>query len=179
MRLNKPGNIAWILVLLVAAGNAFAVQPRTAHTFRLAPNEEPPSAALENVAWMAGSWTGTAFGNTFEQVWSTPSAGSMQGMFKLMDGDAVTFYEMLLLTADADGRLSLKVKHFGPDMVAWEDKADFIDFKLVAIEPDAVHFSGISFYRIDADHIDGYIVMRNGDEVREEKLIYTRAAIDR
>lgn len=42
------------------------------------------------------------------------------------------------------------------------------------LDDDAVHFSGIRFYRLDDDNMVGYIVFRNGDEVREEKLVYRR-----
>jgi len=158
--------------LLVAVGT-MAAEPRTEHTFRLAEGETPPAATLDDAAWLVGSWTGTAFGQEFEEVWSPPSAGSMVGTFKLMNAGEVSFYELLLLSVD-DGTLSLKVKHFNPDFSAWEDKADFIDFRLVKFTADELHFSGISFYRRDDNSVDGYIVMRNGEKVREEKLVYRR-----
>jgi hypothetical protein len=122
---------------------------------------------------LVGSWEGTAFGQRFEQSWNPPSAGSMVGMFKLMDGDEVTFYELLLLTVD-DGTLSLKVKHFSADFTAWEEKGDFIDFRLVKLGEDELHFSGISFYRRNEDAVEAYIVMRNADGIREEPLVYKR-----
>ena len=162
-----------LLSLLIACGSAAAAEPRTEHTFRLTGDETPPTASLADAGWLVGSWAGTAFGQRFEQVWSPPSAGSMVGTFKLMDGDAVSFYEILLLTVD-DGTLSLKVKHFDPDFSAWEEKEEFTQFRLVKLGDDELHFSGLSFYRRDDDNIDGYIVMRSGDEIREEKLVYKR-----
>ena len=85
----------------------------------------------------------------------------------------MAFYELLLLTVD-DGTLSLKVKHFSADFTAWEEKTDFVEFRLVKIDDDALHFSGISFYRRGDDAMDAYIVMRNADGIREEPLVYTR-----
>jgi hypothetical protein len=70
--------------------------------------------------------------------------------------------------------LSLKVKHFNADFTAWEEKGDFVDFRLVKLEPDAIHFSGLSFYKRDDNGFDGYIVLRNASGVREEKLVYAR-----
>jgi hypothetical protein len=150
-----------------------AAEPYTEHTFRLATGEPAPAATLEDVDWLVGDWVGTAFGQTFEEVWNPPSAGSMVGLFKLIGNEGVQFYELLLLTVDA-GTLSLKVKHFNPDFTAWEEKGDFVDFRLVKLEPDAVHFSGLSFYRRDDGGFDGYIVFRSDSGIREEKLIYTR-----
>lgn len=162
---------AWLLALDVLG----AAEPRTEHTFRLAEGETPPAASLDDAAWLVGAWTGTAFGQTFEEVWNAPSAGSMVGMFKLIDGEAVQFYELLLLSVE-DGTLSLKVKHFNPDFTAWEEKAAFVDFRLVKLERDALHFGGLSFYRRDADRIDGYMVMRDENGISEQKLEYVRRA---
>jgi len=152
---------------------AFGAEPHTEHTYRLGEGESRPAAMLEDAAFLVGSWEGTAFGRHFEEVWNPPSANSMVGLFKLYDGDEVAFYELLLMTIE-DGTLSLKVKHFSADFTAWEDKADFIDFRLVKIDEDALHFGGISFYKRDDDTLDGYIVMKNAEGSREEPLTYKR-----
>lgn len=152
---------------------AFAAEPRTEHTFKLEDGETRPAATLDDAAFLVGSWTGSGFGQQFEQVWNPPSAGSMIGLFKLMSADGVSFYELLLLTVD-EGTLSLKVKHFNADFTAWEEKADFINFRLVKKESGALHFGGISFYRRDADNMDAYLVMKNGEDVSEQHLVYRR-----
>jgi hypothetical protein len=154
-------------------GPLYAAEPYTDHTFRLTAGEAAPAATLEDVAWLVGDWVGTSFGDTFEEVWNPPSAGSMVGLFKLIGDEGVEFYELMTLTVDA-GTLSLKVKHFNADFTAWEEKGDFVEFRLVKLEPNAVHFSGLSFYKRDADGFDGYIVLRSDSGIREEKLVYTR-----
>jgi hypothetical protein len=175
MRLN--GSAALFGLVFFLASDVGAVEPRTEHTFQLSEGESAPAATLDDAAWMTGSWIGTAFGKRFEQVWNAPSAGSMIGLFKLFDDDGVAFYEILLLTVD-DGTLSLKVKHFNPDFTAWEEKGDYVNFKLVNVEEEALHFSGISFYRRDADRMDAWIVMRQGGEMVERELKYTRVTAD-
>ncbi len=150
-----------------------AAEPRTEHTFQLGEGEERPSATIEDASLLVGSWAGTAFGGRFETVWNPPSAGTMVGFFKLMGDEGVAFYEILLLSVE-DGTLSLKVKHFNPDFTAWEEKADYVNFQLVAKDEDALHFGGLSFYRRDADNLDGYIVMKNGEKIAEHHLVYER-----
>jgi hypothetical protein len=166
-----------VLLLLGLAGSAVAdpvgVEPRTAHTYVLAEGASAPAATVEDVAWLAGRWVGEGFGKRFEEYWSAPSAGTMLGTFKLLDGDRVDFYEIMEL-AVTNGRLGLKVKHFSRDFVAWEDKSEYVHFKLVALEDHAAHFAGISFYRLSDDALEAYIVMRRGDGYREEKLTYRR-----
>lgn len=150
-----------------------AAELRTENTYKLAEGEERPAATLEDAAWLAGSWVGTAFGKRFEEHWNPPSAGSMVGLFKLFDDEGVSFYEILLITQE-EGSLSLRVKHFSADFTAWEEKGDHVNFRLVAMEDDALHFGGLSFYRRDENNIDGYIVMKNGDNVTEHHLKYER-----
>jgi len=164
------------LVLISLAGHrgvTWAAEPRTEHTYQLAEGESRPAATLEDAAFMVGSWEGTAFGARFEEVWNPPSANSMVGMFKLYNGDDVAFYEIFLMTVE-EGTLSLKVKHFGADFTAWEEKDDYVEFRLVRIDDDALHFGGISFYRRDDDSMDAYIVMKNAEGIREEPLVYRR-----
>lgn len=159
--------------VILAAAVAGAAEPRTEHTFGLGEGDTRPAATLEDAAMLVGSWEGEAFGSRFEETWNPPSAGSMVGLFKLFNDDGVAFYEILLLTVE-DGTLSMKVKHFSADFTAWEDKEDYVEFRLVAIEDDALHFGGLSFYRRGPDAMDAWIVMKNDQGIREEKLVFRR-----
>jgi hypothetical protein len=177
--MNRNRSLALLASLLLAgAGSSMATEPHTEHTFRLSEGESSPAASLEDAAWLVGNWIGTAFGKQFEEIWNPPSAESMIGLFKLFGEDGVAFYELLLLTVE-EGTLSLKVKHFNADFSAWEEKGDFVDFRLVKREENALHFSGISFYRRDDHNIDAYIVMRKGEAVSEHQLKYVRRTGDK
>ncbi len=164
---------ALLCAALTAAVPAAAQSRLTEHTYKLDNPDARPPAVLDDAAWLVGNWAGEAFGGTFEQGWNPPSAGSMIGFFKLMGEEGVAFYELLLLVEE-EGSLSLKVKHFNPDFTAWEDKEDYVRFRFIKAEEGAIHFSGLSFYRIDDDTMHGYIVMRSGEDLREEKLVYRR-----
>lgn len=158
-------------LILLFAQQGLAQEPLTENTFQLPKDAPLGKGRLDDVQWLAGAWTGTAFGSRFEEVWNPASAGSMVGMWKLYDEEkGVNFYELLLLKEEGDG-LVLLVKHFTPEFVAWEEKDDFVKFRLVRVEDDAVHFSGLSFYRRGDDRIDGYIVMNHKDGSRTEHHI--------
>ena len=129
---------ALALAVLIFSGAAVAQSPRTEHTFRLDDPDMRPPATLEDVAWLAGSWEGEAFGASFEEVWNPPSAGSMIGLFKVLHGDEVSLYEIMLLVEE-EGSLSLKVKHFDPDFTAWEEKADYVTFRFIKAEENEIH----------------------------------------
>ena len=167
-------NRALIAVLLTCmAQSALAQSQRTEHTYQLDDPDSRPAATLDDVAWLVGNWSGEAFGASFESHWNQPSAGSIVRLFKLLNDEQVSFYEILLLVEE-EGSLSMKVKHFNPDFTAWEEKEDYVTFRFIMADDDAIHFSGISFYRVDNDNMVAYIIFRSGDEVREEKLVYRR-----
>jgi hypothetical protein len=160
---------------LIFTSAALAQSQQTDHTYVLDNPENRVPGTLDDVAWLVGSWAGEAFGGTFEETWNPASLGTMVGMFKVMGDGEISFYELMLL-AEEEGSLSLKVKHFSADFAAWEDKEDYLNFRLVKAEDAAVHFSGLSFYRINDDEMHSYLTFRDGDSVREEKLVYRRVA---
>lgn len=173
LRLKILATSAVLIVFGFGIG-AGAQSLETEHTYKLDDVDSRPAASLEDVSWLVGSWSGEAFGNTFEEVWNPPSAGSMMGMWKLLNEDKVVFYELMLLVEE-EGSLSLKVKHFHGDFTAWEEKADYVRFRLVKFDQNAVHFSGLSFHRINKDEIHAFMAMRHEGEVREETLVYHRS----
>jgi hypothetical protein len=165
--------VSLLTILVLVTAPVIAAEPRTEHTYRLADGEQRPAATLEAASFLVGTWTGTAFGERAEETWTAPTGGTMVGTFKLFSGDEPAMYEIMLLSVE-DGTLSLKVRHFNADFTAWEEKPDYVNFKLVAYGENELHFGGLSFYKRGDDRLDGYIVMRNGDQVSEQRLIYER-----
>lgn len=168
---------AFVIVWVASACTmpAFGQSARTEHTFGLDDPDSRPPATLDEVSWFAGSWAGEALGGTFEEVWNPPSEGSMVGMFKLKDDEGVSFYELMLFVEE-EGSLSFKVRHFNPDFTAWEDREEVPVLRFVKADEGAVHFDGISFYRIGEDEVHAYLVFHKGDELTERKLVYRRQA---
>jgi hypothetical protein len=180
-KLRTVATMAVAVTLLLTGGSGFGQSALTEHTYRLDDDGQRPAATLDDVAWLVGAWRGEvvdesfsdAFGDSFEEFWNPPSAGTMVGMFKLLRDGEVAFYELMILAEEA-GSLTLKVRHFGADFSAWEDKDEYADFPLVMADAGALHFRGYSFYRLDDDTAHAYLAMRRGDEIHEEKLIYRR-----
>jgi len=170
--------LAACIVLCGAASVAAqdsALQQRTPSTFT-APAEVPsPPATLQDMAWFAGKWTGSGLGGTCEETWSAPEAGAMMGMFRFVKDGRVVFYEFLTLV-EHEGSLLLKLKHFNPDLTGWEEKADFVSFRLLKVVPDAMHFAGLTFKRVGTDRVEIFLAIRDRvtGSVREEKFVMTR-----
>ena len=156
------------LVILVLAGaaqgaiQAQTVQGSTPNTLRLADGAPRPAARVADLAWLAGRWTGDGLGGTIEETWSSPDGGSMVGYFRLVKDGKPVFYEIMTLL-EVDGSVELRLKHLNPDMTGWEEKKDFVTFRLVKHDETGAYFSGLTFRRVSADVMEGYLALRGKD----------------
>ena len=117
---------------------------------------------LENIAWIAGSWYGEAFGGQTEEIWSKPSGGSMMATFKLINNGKVTFYEIEVIR-EVENTLILQLKHFGPDLKGWENKDETVDFPLKEITENKVVFEGMTFEKISQNEMNIYVDIKDKD----------------
>ena len=102
-------------VALLYVGTAAAQSQRTEHTLNLDDPDNPPAAMLADASLLIGSWTGTAFGGTLEEVWNPPSGGSMVGFFKLMhDGDV--YAESLERVVESAENCINRRERYAPDL---------------------------------------------------------------
>jgi hypothetical protein len=131
-----------------------------------------PSPTVEDLSWLAGHWRGEGLGGSCEEIWSEPLAGTMVGTFRLVEDGETRFYEMLVLAREETG-LVMKVKHFAPDLVGWEEKEDFLRFELERVEPNRAHFEGLSMER-EGDRLEIRVIRYKGGEVREESIVLQR-----
>ena len=158
-----------------AAAQESPFQPRTPNTIT-APADAPAArATLQDLAWLAGEWSGTGLGGATEETWSAPAGGAMMGMFRLVKDGRVVFYEFLTLV-EQDGAVLLRLKHFNPDLTGWEEKADFVTFRLLKATATEAYFDGLTFRRDGPDRTHIYLAIRNRADgsVREETFVHSR-----
>ena len=170
MKRSLMAFLGLVLTVTMAAGQS----PNTEHTLRLDEGSARPEATIEDIAWLAGYWQGEAFGGSFEDVWSAPSAGTMMGMFKVFQDDAPSFYELQLMV-EQEGSLAWLVKHFSADFTAWEEKEAFVTFPLIRLTEDTAFFAGLTVRRVNADELQVYLAMDQGDGPKEVAMTYRRA----
>jgi hypothetical protein len=132
--------------------------------------------SVDELAWLAGRWTGEGFGGTIEETWNPPAAGAMIGTFRLVKDGKPVFYEFLTIAPSNRG-LEMRLKHFNPDITGWEEKDKYIDFLYLGSEGATYRFEGLRYERDGDDAVTIYLAMRRKDgAVREEKLRMTRAS---
>lgn len=131
--------------------------------------------SLNDIAWMAGSWEGEAFGGYAQEIWSPPLAGSMMFMFKLIVNNVVEFYEFGHVK-EVDGSLLFELKHFDTALHGWEEKNEVQSFKLLKIEGNRLYFEDFTFEKISDTEINIFVLIHEEqDTVSEVKFNYKRS----
>ena len=163
-----------LLLLLLSSSSVFAQERQTAHTVKLA-GASPEPATIEDFSWLAGRWTGNGLGGQTEETWSAPLGGVMLGTFRLLrDGKAV-FYEFLTLGVNGNG-LSMRLKHFNPDLTSWEEKEQFVEFRYVRTAGKLAQFEGLTFERESDEALTIYLALRGKEVVVREEVFRMKRA---
>lgn len=133
-------------------------------------------AALAQVAFIAGPWGGMLGDRKIEQHWMTPAATSMVGMYRSIQNDKATLYELLAIEQDGDG-LMLRIKHFvpGAGLAGREEKDASIDHALVRVDGRTAVFEGIGENpsRVTFTSPDANTLTITVERMRDGKLVPT------
>jgi hypothetical protein len=133
------------------------------------------TTAIDAFAWLAGTWDGTGLGGTVEESWSAPNDGQMVGHFTYAKGGEVKFYELMTIgPIDDDGTLGMRVKHFAPDLVGWEDQTTSVTFRLLTIDGNRIEMDGLTLTRVDDARMEIVVRVTHIDGTSAEELFRYR-----
>lgn len=143
----------------------------------LVPAAGEVSHSVADLSWLAGHWRGEGLGGQCEEIWSAPQAGTMIGTFRMMKDGEIQFYEFMVITREATG-VVMKLKHFTPALVGWEEKDDFVRFDLEELAPNRARFDGLIAVRT-GDELEVTVKIHSDDgSVREEPFRFRRYEVD-
>lgn len=121
-------------------------------------------ASVEDLKWIAGQWRGGAMGGSFEETWNLPLGDSMSGVFHFVKDGKTVFYEILTIVPDGNS-VKLRLKHFGSDLVGWEEKEKSIEFPLKTLTEHEAAFDGLVFRRIKQNRMNIIVRTKEGEKV--------------
>jgi hypothetical protein len=90
------------------------------------------------------------------------AGGVMMGSFRMLKGDEPVFYEFITLS-ESNGSIVMRVKHFSPELVAWEEKDKTVDFQFIKRDGKRYYFDGLTFEVNSADEVKIYLAMEQKD----------------
>lgn len=164
-----------LAIILSTAIFALGQAKYTETTLKLAEGQTGAKATIADMAWLAGTWTGSGLGGVSEEIWSKPQNGIMMGMYRMLKDGKPIFYELLTLE-EKDGTLLIRLKHFSANFVGWEEKDKTVDFKFVKKEGKRMYFDGMTFESVGKKDLNVYLAIENRKDgsVKEEIFRYKR-----
>lgn len=156
-----------LILLLLSVADLHAQE-----VLRLEPDQQPASATLADVAWLAGHWVGTGLGGECDETWLPATDNAMPGIFRYHLNDTLVFSEYMMIEA-LDSTLTIKLKHFNRDLSPWEDKDRWVEFRLIKIDGQTAYFNGLTYHR-EGNSLTVKLAMRTRDGSRIEEFRFTK-----
>jgi len=136
--------------------------------------DPPPRLRLSDLSWLEGCWQGTGFGKRVTECWMRAPDGRMTGMFQLIGDDgAQEMSEIFVLDEFEDGP-AIRLKHFGPELIGWEARDDFVVFELRETGPDFARFDGLTYRLTAADRLVAELAVTDNGAQRTVRLAFGR-----
>jgi hypothetical protein len=95
------------------------------------PDNPAKITSLAALTWIQGAWRGQTATVIVEERWSGLLGNSMMGMFRYIEGEQTRFFEMMTLEMEGEQAI-LRIKHFHPGLVGWEEKDEAVEYVLVS-----------------------------------------------
>jgi hypothetical protein len=105
----------------------------------VAQTKPPADVKLDDLAFICGHNRGEQNGTIIDEHWSEVGGDTMIGMFRQIKNGKAQMYEFLAIEQTAAGPV-LRLKHFDPGLVEWEEKAQAHSYPLVSWKPSEAVF---------------------------------------
>lgn len=160
-----------LAVLSLIATPALAQETRS-----LPPGAASPAASVDQLAWLAGSWTAEALGDRVTETYSPPLGGRITGHFVDGDGRGGIAFTEIVDYVPVGASIAYRVRHFAPDTSGWEDRTGKpVVFPLVAIEGHPWYFDGMTIDRTGLDSFTMWVRIEAGGRPVETPFRFRRA----
>ena len=91
-------------------------------------------ADLTQLGFMAGKGEGKMEWGQLEEYWSEPLADNMFCAFRCVQNNKALFYEFILIEQTSIGVPTMKLRHFNPGNIGWEEKDKPHEYPLVELK---------------------------------------------
>ena len=90
---------------------------------------------IADLEFMTGQWRTSSDWGDMEEFWSSPEGNCMMCTFRCVKDGKVVFYEFIVIEQnETDPVPVMKLRHFNPGSVAWEDKERPYLYPLVSFD---------------------------------------------
>lgn len=126
-----------------------------------------PIRNIKDLAFMSGKWTTHSAWGDMEASWSEPMGNSMMSSYRCVKNGKVIFYEFSVIEQMDSGPV-MKLRHFSPGNIGWEEKDKPYEYPLMFLEPDKARFerpdkkTALTFHRTAPDAMQ--VILESQDQ---------------
>jgi hypothetical protein len=143
----------------------------------LLPTHPLTGATPADLTWLTGHWHARLGDDHVEEHWSPLRANTLVATFRWVRDGAVRFYELEVLEQDGE-HVYLRVKHFDPKLIEWEERDAPHEFVLVELDEQGAVFLEVDkpnprwavYRRRGSDHLTAYFT--RGDDPDPEPGVF-------
>ena len=88
---------------------------------------------------MAGTWMLKHKWGDMEEFWGPPMGNNMVSSYRCVKDGKVVFYEFVVIE-QTNGFPVMKMRHFNPGNIGWEEKDKPLSYKLITLSKNKVTF---------------------------------------
>lgn len=96
-------------------------------------------ADISALSFISGNWQLAHEWGDMEETWSLPKGDNMMGAFRCVSEGKVVFYEFIVIE-QTDSVPVMKLRHFNPGSIGWEDKDTPYPYPLVSLTANKAVF---------------------------------------
>ncbi len=117
-----------------------------------------PAKNIKDLSFMSGKWTTHSAWGDMEESWSEPLGNSMMCAYRCVKDGKVVFYEFIVIEQLDSGPV-MKLRHFSPGNIGWEEKDKPYEYPLMFLESDKARFerpdkkTALTFHRTSPDKL--------------------------
>jgi hypothetical protein len=125
-------------------------------------------ARISDLSFMAGRWFVHHEWGDMEENWAEPMGDNMVCSYRCVKNGKIVFYEFIVVE-QSDSVPVMKLRHFSPGNVAWEEKDKPYHYPLVQLSSSHAVFERpdkklrMIFTRRDRDHLTVVLERENKD----------------
>jgi hypothetical protein len=127
-----------------------------------------PVKNIKDLSFMAGKWATKSEWGDMEENWSEPMGNSMMCSYRCVKDGKVIFYEFIVIEQIESGPV-MKLRHFSPGNIGWEEKDKPYEYPLMFLEPDRARFerpdkkTALTFERTSKDKMNVILERQDKD----------------
>ena len=122
-------------------------------------NSQELTASLKDLSFMTGNWFQKHEWGDMEEYWSEPMGNCMTSAFRCVKDGKAVFYEFMIIE-QTEKIPVMKLRHFNPGSIGWEDKDNPESFPLVQLAKNKAVFAAadgslrLTYVRSATDKLD-------------------------